>query len=106
MPKPAPSRSLPVREMFLVMVATAAVFLLLAILSYSPRDPSFNYTGSNLEVQNWVGSSGAFLADLLLFLVGFSAYLLPAALIYLGLRTFLDRKSPPPVLVAMRASGC
>ena len=105
MPKPAPSRSLPVREMFLVMVATAAVFLLLAILSYSPEDPSFNYTGSNLEVQNWVGSSGAFLADLLLFLVGFSAYLLPAALIYLGLRTFLDRKSPPPVLVAMRASG-
>ena len=41
--------------------------MLLAIASYSPEDPSFNYTGANTNTQNLVGSAGAYLADFLLF---------------------------------------
>ena len=49
-----------------------------------PEDPSFNYTGSNTDTHNLVGTSGAYLADILLFLFGWVAYL-PLGLIYGGL---------------------
>ena len=66
---PATNRPLPLREMFLVLIGTLAVFLLLAIASYSPEDPSFNYTGANTNTQNLVGTAGAYLADFLAFFV-------------------------------------
>ena len=83
---PATNRPLPLREMFLVLIGTLACFLLLAIASYSPEDPSFNYTGANTNTQNLVGTAGAYLADFLLFLFGWMAYLLPMGLIYAALR--------------------
>ena len=72
--------------MFLVLIGTLACFLLLAIGSYSPDDPSFTYTGGNTSIDNLVGISGAYLADILLFLFGWVAYLLPAGLIYWALK--------------------
>ena len=78
MSTPATNRPLPLREMFLVLIGTLAVFVLLAIASYSPEDPSFNYTGANTNTQNLVGSAGAYLADFLLFLFAM-AYRFPRA---------------------------
>ena len=101
-----PNRSIPFREMILVLIGTSALFLLLAIASYSPDDPSFNYTGNNQEVSNLVGSSGAFFADIVLFLFGWMAYLLPLALVYIGLHLLLSgRASSPPLLVVVRTIG-
>ena len=55
----------------LAMFVLAAA-LLMALLSYSPRDPSFN-TASNGAAANLVGTPGAHLADLLLQVFGLSA---------------------------------
>ena len=101
-----PNRSIPFREMILVLIGTSALFLLLAIASYSPNDPSFNYTGNNQEVSNLVGSSGAFFADIVLFLFGWMAYLLPLALVYIGLHLLLSGRAPsPPLLLVVRTIG-
>jgi len=101
-----PNRSIPFREMILVLIGTSALFLLLAIASYSPDDPSFNYTGNNHEISNLVGSSGAFFADIVLFLFGWMAYLLPLALVYIGLHLLLSGRAPsPPLLVVVRTIG-
>ena len=92
--------------MFLVLIGTLAFFLFLAIASYSPEDPSFNYTGGNNSIENLVGISGAYLADMLLFLFGWVAYLLPLGLIYAGLRLLQTRGIPTSALViGVRSSG-
>ncbi len=92
--------------MFLVLTGTLAFFLLLAIASYSPEDPSFNYTGSNTDTHNLVGTSGAYLADILLFLFGWVAYLLPLGLIYGGLAALRTRHlKADVVIIGVRASG-
>jgi S-DNA-T family DNA segregation ATPase FtsK/SpoIIIE len=92
--------------MILVLIGTSALFLLLAIVSYSPDDPSFNYTGNNQEISNLVGASGAFFADIVLFLFGWMAYLLPLALTYVALHLLLSgRAASPPLLVVVRVIG-
>jgi len=103
---PATNRPLPLREMFLVLIGTLACFLLLAIASYSPEDPSFNYTGANTNTQNLVGTAGAYLADFLLFLFGWMAYLLPMGLIFAALRLLKLRVIKANALViGVRSSG-
>ena len=92
--------------MFLVLIGTLACFLLLAIGSYSPDDPSFTYTGGNTSIDNLVGVSGAYLADILLFLFGWVAYLLPMGLIYGALRLLRARgEKPSGLILGVRASG-
>ena len=103
---PASHRPLPLREMFLVLIGTLAFFLLLAIASYSPDDPSFNYTGANTNTQNLVGTAGAYLADFLLFLFGWMAYLFPLGLIYGALRLLKRRViKANALLIALRSTG-
>lgn len=103
---PVSNRPLPLREMFLVLIGTLAFFLLLAIASYSPDDPSFNYTGANTNTDNLVGIAGAYLADFLLFLFGWVAYLLPAGLIYGGVQLLRNRgQRTNPLVFGVRCSG-
>jgi S-DNA-T family DNA segregation ATPase FtsK/SpoIIIE len=59
-----------------------AIFILIALLSYSPGDPAFMTTGSSSDVSNAVGVSGAMVADILLHLMGYLAYGFPAFLAY------------------------
>ena len=57
-----------------------AVYVLLAIGSYSPLDPAWTFAGSGLTVSNLVGRSGALIADISLLAFGWAAYLLPVGL--------------------------
>ena len=98
--------SIPVREIGLLGLAAAAVYALLAIVSYSPMDPSFSYSGNGSEVQNLVGRSGAWFADVMLYLLGAMAYVIPVALVVAGWR--LVRRESGPVawmLVTVRGLG-
>lgn len=70
------------REGALIAYFLLASFILIALVSYSPGDPAFMTTGSNSEVSNAVGVSGAMVADILLHLVGYLAYCFPAFLVY------------------------
>ena len=95
------------REIGFVAFTGAALYLLLAIGSYSPLDPAWTFAGSNLAVSNLVGRSGAFTADLMLLAFGWAAYLLPAGLVFAGVK--LLRRGVPDFYswaqIVVRVSG-
>ncbi len=68
------------REGAAISLGVIALVVIVALLSFDPRDPGFSSTGVGDVIHNRVGSTGAFFADLLYFLFGRPAYLLPLAL--------------------------
>ena len=74
------------REGAAISLGVVALVLVVALLSFDPRDPGFSSTGTGDAIHNRVGSAGAYLADLLYFLFGRPAYLLPLALAVTALR--------------------
>lgn len=71
-----------VREGTLIAYSLLALFLLIALVSYSPTDPGFTTTGTGEEVVNAVGVYGAWLADIFWYLLGYLAFAFPVLLIY------------------------
>jgi len=68
-------------EVSLIIGLLALVFLLLSLLSYSPQDAAWSTSGAlqGPLVHNWVGRSGAWLADTCYFGFGFSVWWLVLA---------------------------
>jgi len=66
-------------------LVAAALLILLALISYSPSDPSLNTRAAG-PVGNWLGGTGAWTADLLLSLMGPLAALLLPLMLLTGLR--------------------
>ena len=81
------SSSAPLREVGVLALFALALFTLLALLSYSSMDPAWSLRGTGLAVENLVGRSGAWVADVLLALFGIMGYVVPVALVVAGLRT-------------------
>jgi len=77
----------PLREVGVIAFIAIAAFTLLALLSYSPMDPAWSLRGTGLSVNNLVGRSGAWVADVLFSLFGVIGYVVPFALLFGGLRT-------------------
>lgn len=71
-------------EVGMMLACTFAFFLLLAIASFHPADPGWSQVGLQPNVNNWVGSTGAWIADILLFSFGYMAYSIPFASAFLG----------------------
>ncbi len=63
----------------LLMLAISA-YLLLSLLTFSPQDPGWSYTGEHKQVLNAGGPVGAWFADVFLNLFGFFAYIFPLML--------------------------
>ncbi len=57
--------------------------LALALVSYTPQDPSWN-TAATGKIHNWLGAGGADVADLLAQLFGLSRLLLPLVIVAWG----------------------
>jgi len=74
------------REGAFIGVSAVCLYLTMALMTYSPRDPGWSATGSGAKISNLGGPTGAWLADVFFSLVGFAAYLLPLLLAY---RTFI-----------------
>jgi DNA segregation ATPase FtsK/SpoIIIE, S-DNA-T family len=85
------------KEAALWMFLVAGLVLLLALSTYSPLDPGFNTSGEAGHVHNAIGPFGAWLAELLYFLIGYPAYLLALLLIWSGWLIFRARRSTEPV---------
>src|SRR5882757_1517615 len=66
-------------------VTVAGVFLLLALFTFSPGDPSLNHATASAP-KNLVGWPGAYIADLLLQTFGLAIFLVPVAMITWGVR--------------------
>ncbi|KZE35108.1 DNA translocase FtsK [Crenobacter luteus] len=62
------------REAWWLLMAVAAIYLVLVLASFSPLDPSWSHSSSDPTVRNYGGRFGAWLADLLLYLFGYSAW--------------------------------
>ena len=74
------------REGAAISLGVVALVLLVALLSFDPRDAGFSTTGTGEAIHNRVGSAGAYFANLLYFLCGRPAYLLPLALGVMAVR--------------------
>ena len=68
------------RESAVIALGIVALVLFVALATYSPDDPGFSFTGTAAAIHNRIGVVGAWLADVLFFLFGRPAYLLPAVL--------------------------
>ena len=68
------------RESAIIAMAIVALVLFMALVSYSPDDPGYFYTGSSSAVHNRIGLIGAWLADMLFSLFGRPAFLFPLVL--------------------------
>ena len=84
------------REFFGVLVSVTALLIIISLLSYAPRDPSWNTSTRPIETQNRVGIVGAYLADVLLQGFGLASYLLPIFLCLVAFQMFRSnyRKIP------------
>ncbi len=80
------------KEGTLLGVLLVAVFCFVSLMSYSPQDPGLTSSGSNLVIENAMGRTGAWVADMLLSFIGYSAYILPLLLIYRAWLIFRDRQ--------------
>ena len=84
----APTRHRRLNEIIGLVVIVAAALLLLALVSYTPSDPSFNTVGgyaSGRPAHNWTGIVGAWVADSALQVDGVAIFLLPLVLARLGI---------------------
>ncbi|WP_312978659.1 DNA translocase FtsK 4TM domain-containing protein [Atlantibacter sp.] len=68
-------------EALLIVVALFAVWLMAALLSFNPSDPSWSQTAWHEPIHNLGGAPGAWLADTLFFIFGIMAYTLPVIMI-------------------------
>ena len=73
------------REGGLIALVAVCIYLSLALFSFSPEDPGWTYTGSGAEVSNLVGLSGAWIADVFLYIYGYMAFIFPLMLATLSL---------------------
>jgi DNA segregation ATPase FtsK/SpoIIIE, S-DNA-T family len=82
------------------LMCVSALLLFLALVSYSPLDPSWNsasvLNGSH-AARNWIGVVGAFTADLMLQFFGIGAFLLVIFPTMLGVRWFRSMKVQSPL---------
>ena len=65
------------REASLIILSGLALLLLLALATYHRGDPGWSTTGIHVYAQNAVGPIGAYITDILLYTLGYSAFLLP-----------------------------
>ena len=82
-------------ETGLIISTFAAIFILCALISFDPADPSWSQTGEFRNVKNITGTAGAWVADILLLTFGWLAYLVPAAIQLFGYLLF---KQPHRIL--------
>ncbi len=68
------------REGLLILTLAVSAFLLLALSTYHRADPSWSNLVSTATVQNAAGRLGAWMSDLLLFCVGYLAFVFPIML--------------------------
>ncbi|WP_263383860.1 DNA translocase FtsK [Granulicella arctica] len=99
-PVATPTRHRRLNEMIGLAVLVSAGLLLLALVTYTPTDPSLNTVGgyaTGRPAHNWTGIVGAYIADALLQLIGVAALFLPIVLGRVGYCWLRSRPAGSPV---------
>jgi len=103
---PAYARAL--REAAFWLLAALSLVLLIALSSYDAYDRSFTYTGEPGQVGNLIGPMGAEIANLLLMLFGWPAYIFPIVIAFsawLGLKRRAGEPGQGRSTIALRTVG-
>ena len=102
----------------MILLVTVALFLFMAMMTYSPADPGWTFSGHNSLVNNAGGRAGAWFADVFLHFFGYLAYVFPLMVAYVGYlshqseseteenhRLFLTFRSVGFILTLLAGSG-
>ncbi len=101
----SPTRFRPLNVFLGLVLTLVSLMLLLALATYHPSDPSLNTAADPAmahAVRNWIGLFGASLSDLLLQILGITAFLLP---LWLGGLGWTWMRSRPGGSVWLRSMG-
>jgi len=96
------------REARWLLVAVAAVYLLLILVTFHKTDPSWSHSATGAVALNAGGRVGAWIADLMLYLFGLSAYwwvALCAAIVIVGYRRLHGGPGPDRRSIAVMLTG-
>ncbi len=96
------------REGALLLLVAIAAYFLLSLLTYSPNDPGWSFTGPRTQVINGGGPVGAWFADVFLYLFGVLAFLFPIMVGWSGWLIYKESNPDDSVnfhLVALRWLG-
>jgi len=78
---PSPRRQRLMRDIALILIAPLLLYLMASLFTFSPTDPGWSHSGSvTAPLHNVGGRVGAWIADILLYLTGYVAFLLPIML--------------------------
>ena len=78
-------------EIFALIVLASGIFLLVALLTFSPEDPNFIFP-ENTEIKNLLGFKGSFISDLFLQSIGLISYIFSFTLIVTGINIFRSKE--------------
>ncbi|GAA6168232.1 DNA translocase FtsK [Sessilibacter corallicola] len=97
------------KEGALIALVALCLFLLLALVTYSSSDPGWSSTGLGGPIKNAGGVIGAWLADVLFSIFGYTAFLFPVLIAIRAVKVFLQRNSQGLefdwVLISLRCVG-
>src|ERR1051325_12250091 len=79
-----------VNEVLAFALVALGILIALSLVTYDPRDPSFNVSSTRTEVSNLTGHAGAWIADVLLQMAGLLAFAIPIGLIVHGARGMIS----------------
>ncbi|WP_225918185.1 DNA translocase FtsK [Neiella holothuriorum] len=78
-------------EAGLILFSVAALFILIALMTFHPGDPGWSQTSFHGSIHNAAGPAGAWIADFLLFIFGWVGYLAPVLTALFGWALFNHR---------------
>jgi len=81
-----------VTDIYGAILSFIGIFLVLALYSYNPEDPSLNTSTTNEEVANFMGHKGAYIADIMLQTLGAASFFIAFAFAVWGYRVFARRE--------------
>jgi S-DNA-T family DNA segregation ATPase FtsK/SpoIIIE len=80
------------REGGLIALTALCLYVTLALMSFNLEDSGWSYTSGENQVNNLMGKSGAWLADVMFFIFGYLTIIFPTILANLAWNMFRDRR--------------
>ncbi len=96
------------REGALIALVALCIYLLMALVSFSPKDPGWASIGHDVTVVNYAGRTGAWIASLLIDFFGQVGFLFPAMVAFYAFLLVKHRNDPLELhwpLLALRFGG-
>ena len=75
-----------------ILLVLIAIFVLIAVVSYSPEDPNFIYSPENTQIKNFGGFYGSIISDFLLQSIGIVSFFVVLNLFYWGYKIIKEKK--------------